>query len=145
MARARYDPPWMFPAEPVPEAIGSYKIVRRLPSAGAAEVYLAKAQGPMGFARECELKLMPDTSDGDASYAEELAREAAICARLNNPAVVRVFDFFEHHGKLVLALEHVEGTSLADLVEHLAEKHQKLGDQAIFHIGARIAAALADA
>ena len=70
----------MFPAEPLPDTIGSYKIVRRLPSAGAAELYLARNQGPMGFARECELKLMPDTSDGDASFAEQLAREAAICA-----------------------------------------------------------------
>jgi eukaryotic-like serine/threonine-protein kinase len=135
----------MFPAEPIPDTIGSYKIVRRLPGAGGAELYLARSQGPMGFARECELKLMPDTSDGDASYAEQLAREAAICARLNNPAVVRVFDFFEHHGKLVLAIEHVEGHTLGELQQHVADKQQKLGDAAIFHIGARIASALADA
>jgi serine/threonine-protein kinase len=135
----------MFPAEPIPDAIGSYKILRRLPGGGAAELYLAKAQGPMGFERECELKLMPDTSDGDASYAEELAREAAICAKLNNPAVVRVFDFFEHHGKLVLALEHVDGVLLADLLNYLSEQHQKLADAAVYHIGARIAGALGDA
>ncbi len=135
----------MFPAEPIPDTIGSYKIVRRLPGAGGAEVYLARSQGPMGFARECELKLMPDTSDGDASYAEQLAREAAICARLNNPAVVRVFDFFEHQGKLVLAIEHVEGHPLAELVQFLADRQQKLGDAAVFHVGARLASALADA
>ncbi len=135
----------MFPAEPLPDTIGSYKIVRRLPSTGVAEVYLGRNQGPMGFERECELKLMPDTSDGDVSFAEQLAREAAICAKMNHPAVVRVFDFFEHQGKLVLALEHVEGTTLADLSQHLYDKHQKLGDAAIFYIGARIAGALADA
>ncbi len=135
----------MFPAEPIPDTIGSYKIVRRLAGAGGAEVYLARSQGPMGFARECELKLMPDTSDGDGSYAEQLAREAAICGRLNNPAVVRVFDFFEHHGKLVLAVEHVEGTTLGELLLHLDEKRQKLGDAAAFYIGARLAGALADA
>src|SRR5271165_3433814 len=127
----------MFPAEPIPETVGSYKIVRRLPGSGAAGVYLAKAQGPMGFERECELKLMPDTSDGDASYAEELAREAAICAKLNNPAVQRVFDFFEHQGKLVLALEHIEGVLLSELLQFGAEHAHRLGDAAIYHIGAR--------
>jgi eukaryotic-like serine/threonine-protein kinase len=135
----------MFPAEPIPDLIGSYKVVRRLPGVGAAEVYLARSQGPMGYARECELKLMPDTSEGNTGFADELAREAAICARLNHPAVVRVFDFFEHEGKLVLALEHVDGTSLAELVGYLTEKHQKLADTAIYYIGARIAGALADA
>ena len=58
---------------------------------------------------------------------------------MNHPAVVRVFDFFEHEGKLVLVLEHVEGTTLADLVQHLADKRQKLPDAAIYYIGARIA------
>ncbi len=135
----------MFPAEPLPDTIGSYKVVRRLPGAGGAEVYLARSQGPMGFARECELKLMPDTSEGNTGFAEQLAREAAICARMNHPAVVRVFDFFEHHGKLVLALEHVEGTTLAELVQHLYDTPHRLGDAAIFYLGARIAGALADA
>ena len=132
----------MFPAEPIPDTIGSYKIVRRLyglAQTGPAEVYLARNEGPMGFERECELKLMPDTSDGDASYAEQLAREAAICARLNNPAVVRVFDFFEHHGKLVLALEHIDGITLAELMAYLPDAHQKLADVAVYYIGARIA------
>ena len=135
----------MFPAEDIPETIGSYRILRRLAPAGPAEVYLARNEGPLGFARECELKLLPDTSDGSAGFAEELAREAAICARMNHPAVVRVFDFFEHQGKLVLAMEHVEGTTLGELIQWLAERRQKLGDAAVFHVGARIAGAIADA
>ncbi|APR75780.1 Serine/threonine protein kinase [Minicystis rosea] len=135
----------MFPAEDIPETIGSYRIVRRLPPVGPAEVYLARNDGPLGFQRECELKLLPDTTEGNTELAEELAREAAICGRMKNPVVVRVFDFFEHQGKLVLALEHVEGTSLADLLQALSEKRMKLGDAAAFYIGARLADAIADA
>jgi serine/threonine protein kinase len=135
----------MFPAVALPDTVGSYKILRRLPGSGVAEVFLAKAQGPMGFERECELKLMPDTSDGDASFAEELAREAAICAKLNHPAVVRVFDFFADQGKLVLALEHIDGEPLSELVAGTGELRGRMADAAIFHVGARIAGALADA
>jgi serine/threonine-protein kinase len=135
----------MFPAEPLPDKIGTYKIIRRLPSAGAAEVYLGRSDGPMGFQRECAIKVMPDTSEGNAQFAEEFSREAAICARLNHPAIVRVFDFFEHAGKLCLVVEHVEGTTIERLLVHLADQRQKLGDAAVFYIGARIAGALADA
>ena len=138
----------MFPAEPVPDRIGSYKILRRLvglAATGPAEVYLARNEGPMGFERECELKLMDDTSEGNREFAEELAREAAICARMNHPAVVRVFDFFEHEGKLVLALEHIDGTTLAELMAYLPDAHQKLADVAVYYIGARIAGAIGDA
>ena len=135
----------MFPAEEIPDTIGTYRIVRRLAPIGPAEVYLARNEGPLGYARECELKLLPDTSDGSGELAEELAREAAICAKMNHPAVVRVFDFFEHRGKLVLALEHVEGASLGDLLTWLSEHRKKLGDTAAYYIGSRIAGAIADA
>ena len=86
----------MFPTQPVPERIGAYRIVRRLSAAGSADVYLGRMEGPMGFARTCALKLVPDPLGGDARIAAELAREATICAALNHPAIVRMFDFFEH-------------------------------------------------
>jgi serine/threonine-protein kinase len=135
----------MFPAEEIPETIGTYRIVRRLAPVGPAEVYLARTEGPLGFQRECELKLLPDTSEGNAEFAEDLAREAAITSKLNNQTVVRLFDFFEHNGKLVLVMEHVEGTTLVELMAWLAEKKQKLSDAAALYIGTKIAGALADA
>src|SRR5687768_9445112 len=83
--------------------------------------------------------------DDDARYADELAREAAICARLNHPVVVRMFDFFEHERRLVLVLEQVEGASLDRLVSHLSRRKQRLGDGAIFFLGSQLASALAHA
>lgn len=138
-------PGLMFPVEEIPETIGNYRIVEQLAPVGPAEVFLARSEGPLGFARECELKLLPDTSEGNAEFAEELAREAAICAKMNNPTVVRLFDFFEHRGKLVLVLEHVEGMSLVELMAWLEAKGEKLSDAAALYIGSKIAGALADA
>ena len=86
----------MFPAEPVPETLGTYKVLKRLSGAGSTSVYLARVDGPLGFQRNCELKLVPNTAEGDSRFAEELAREAWICSRLNHPAIVRMYDFFEH-------------------------------------------------
>src|SRR5262245_61626403 len=135
----------MFPTEPVPERIGAYKVIRRLSTAGSADVYVGRMEGPMGFQRTCALKLVPNPLEGDARVAEELAREAAICAHLNHPTIVRMFDFFEYERRLVLVLEHVEGADLERLQAHLARRRQRLGDEAIWYIGQRITGALAHA
>ena len=135
----------MFPVESIPERIGAYRVIRRLDAPGPAETFLGRASGPRGFSRECVLKRMKNTIDGNERLAEELTREAAICARINHPAILRMIDFFEDGGQLVLALEHIDGTALDKLLDHLAERRQKLGDAAAFYIGHRIAGALAHA
>jgi eukaryotic-like serine/threonine-protein kinase len=135
----------MFPAEPVPEQIGAYQVQKYVGRIGAADVYVARMDGPLGFSRDVTLKLVRFSVDEDARYAEELSREAAICARLNHPVVVRMFDFFEYDRRLVLVLEQVEGASLDKLVGHLARRKQKLGDHGIFYLGTQVAAALAHA
>jgi serine/threonine-protein kinase len=99
----------------------------------------------MGFQRLCALKLVANSIEGDARLAEELAREAAICARLNHPAIVRMFDFFEHDRRLVLVLEYVDGAGLDRLVQHLGRRRQRLPDSAIWYLGRQLAGALAHA
>ncbi|HEY4119910.1 MAG TPA: protein kinase [Byssovorax sp.] len=135
----------MFPAEPVPDRIGAYKVIRRLSRTGSADVYLGLMEGPMGFRRVCELKLVENTLEGDADLGEELAREAAICSRLNHPAILRIFDFFELDRRLVLVLEHVDGADLERLVQHLQRRKQKLGDDAIWFIASQLLGALSHA
>lgn len=135
----------MFPAEATPERIGAYRIVRRLPSHGGPEVYLGREEGPRGFSRAVTLKLVPDDTAGDAKLADELSREALVCERLNHPAIVRMHDFFEHAGKLVLVSEYVEGTTLARLLAHLRRRKERLADDAVFYIASRVLGALAHA
>jgi len=135
----------VFPTEPIPERIGAYKIVRRAPGVGAAKVYVARKEGPMGFARLYTLKLVPNTSDGDARFVEELTREAAICSTLNHQAIQRMIDFFEHEKDLVLVLEHIEGTTLDRLLSYLEQNKKPLADGVKAYIGREIAGALVHA
>ncbi|WP_372518161.1 serine/threonine protein kinase [Polyangium jinanense] len=135
----------MFPSEPVPERIGAYKVLRRLSGVGSADVYVGRMEGPMGFSRLCTLKLVRNTIEGDAHFAEELVREAAICAVLNHPSIQRMFDFFEHDKHLVLVLEHVEGVTLDRLQDVLGRQKSKLDDRTIAFIGRALGGALAHA
>ena len=135
----------MFPSEPVPERIGAYKVLRRSSGAGSADVYVGRMEGPMGFSRLCTLKLVRNTIEGDAHFAEELVREAAICAVLNHPSIQRMFDFFEHDKNLVLVLEHVEGVSLDRLQDVLGRHKARLDDKTIAFLGRALSGALAHA
>src|SRR5437870_1939800 len=57
---------------------------------------------------------------GTHASAEELARfrrEAEVVARLQHPHVVQVFEVGEHDGLPFLALEYVEGGSLAQRLQ----------------------------
>lgn len=136
----------MFPRDPLPDSIGPYKIVRRLASRRGADLYLGQHAGPMGFQRDCVLKLVPSpAASGDSRLAEELAHEASICSTLHHPAVVRMYDFFEHGDNLVLVFEHFAGVSLARLLSHFRRRRQRVPDAAVWYLSHRLFGALAHA
>ncbi|MGZ3424854.1 MAG: serine/threonine protein kinase [Polyangiales bacterium] len=106
------------------------------------EVYVAREEGPL--AREVTLRCVR-RGERDAVRAAELLREAKICAHLNHPAIVRVLGFLEEGDRYVLVLEHVEGVSLASLLELLEARGDHLPFSACAYVASTIASALAAA
>ncbi|MFO0641747.1 MAG: protein kinase [Polyangiaceae bacterium] len=102
--------------DPRGEKIGAYRIVRRLSRGPIADVWLAKAEGPLGFERTVTLKRLADRHPTDSAVARTFATEAAAYAKLSHPSIVRLFDFFSHDDELVMVLEHVDGPTLEALV-----------------------------
>ncbi len=133
----------MFPRVPLPERIGPYRVLRRLPSTGGADRYLGREEGPRGFTRMVELKLAP--AEDDPEVASELAHEAAVVAKLNHPYITRMYNFLEYEGRLVLVLERVEGTTLGRILSSARRRKQQFPDDAVFHIAHRLMSAIAHA
>jgi eukaryotic-like serine/threonine-protein kinase len=125
--------------------LGRYRIVKRLGGGDTSEVLLAVSQGPHGFERSVVLKRLLPQYEWDASMGRMLATEAIAYARLTHPAVVRLYDFFDHDGHAILVLEYVDGPSLADLQAMLRARREVLSDPAIFYIASRVFAGLAAA
>jgi WD40 repeat protein len=105
-----------------PVSIPGYVVLGELGRGGAAVVYKARHM-PLG--RLVALKVLRD-----GAGPEQQARfrwEAEALARLRHPNVVQLFEIGEHAGRPYLALELVEGGSLAGTVRparqaaHLAE------------------------
>ncbi|WP_225413453.1 protein kinase domain-containing protein [Stigmatella hybrida] len=99
------------------EQVGKYQLVRKLATGGMAEVFLAKAAGPMGFEKTLVLKrILPHLAE-EATFVEMFLSEAKLAAQLTHPNIVQIFDFGEADGAYFLAMEYIDGPHLRALVK----------------------------
>ncbi|AKJ04417.1 serine/threonine-protein kinase [Archangium gephyra] len=97
--------------------LGRYQLMGKLASGGMAEVYLAKAAGPMGFEKKLVVKrILPHLAE-DSSFIEMFFSEARLVALLNHPNIVQIFDFGEADGAYFLAMEYIDGFNLRTLLK----------------------------
>ncbi len=83
-----------------------------------AEVFLARAAGPMGFAKTCVVKrILPQFND-DQHFIQMFLNEARLAAEMNHPNLVQIFDFGEANGQYYLAMEYIDGPNLRVLNIH---------------------------
>ncbi len=92
---------------------GRYRVRDRIGSGGMADVYEAE---DVHLGREVALKMLHRRFARDDQFVERFRREASAAARLQHPHVVGVFDRGEHDGTYYIAMEHLEGRTLKDLI-----------------------------
>ena len=92
---------------------GRYRIVGRIGSGGMADVYLAE---DTHLGREVALKVLHRRFAQDHEFVERFRREASSAAGLQHPNVVGVFDRGEHEGTYYIAMEHLAGRTLKEIV-----------------------------
>ena len=97
--------------------IGRYRIVSELGRGAMGVVY--RAHDPQ-IDREVALKTIRLAAHADPSEIEgmrdRLIREARLAGRLSHPGIVTIFDAGEEDGLAYVAMELVEGRSLADIL-----------------------------
>src|SRR5215208_5328375 len=92
---------------------GRYRLISKLGSGGMADVWLADDEM---LGRRVALKFLHERFAQDAQFVERFRREAQSAAGLQHPNVVGVYDRGETDGRHWIAMEYVEGPSLADLI-----------------------------
>ncbi len=108
------------------QQVGKYQLIRKLATGGMAEVFLAKAAGPMGFEKTLVLKrILPHLAE-EPAFVEMFLSEAKLAARLTHPHIVQIFDFGEADGAYFLAMEYIDGPSLRTLVKRASAQGQYL-------------------
>lgn len=100
-----------------PTSVGRYQVIRRLGAGGMGSVFLARDPD---LDRHVAIKLVKDDLTDDPELRERFSREARSAARLRHPNIVTVFDIGEQDGCPFIAMEFLEGESLADRIKRRA-------------------------
>ena len=95
------------------KTLGHYKIVASLGKGGMGEVYRAR---DTRLDRDVALKILPAESGADPERGKRFQREAKLIASLNHPNIVTIHAVEEIDGVHFLAMEVIEGKTLADIV-----------------------------
>jgi eukaryotic-like serine/threonine-protein kinase len=98
----------------VGRSIGPYTVEAWIGSGGMGDVYRARDRH---LQRHVALKVLPDVFALDTDRLERFAREAQVLAALNHPNIAAIHGFERADGVQALALELVEGHTLADRLE----------------------------
>ncbi len=116
---------------------GQYRILARAGAGGMGVVYRAE---DLNLRRPVALKVLTETLEQDSIARERLLREARSASRLSHSHIATIYDAGELEGQLFIAMEYVEGPSLA---EKLRGGPVPIEDA--IRIGAEVADALAAA
>jgi len=99
----------------MPQQFGEYRLLRLMGEGGMAQVWSAQRQ-TLGGPMSCAVKIIRPCHADDPHYREMFQREARLSLALSGHGnVVTVFDMGVHEGRAYLAMELVDGVTLAEL------------------------------
>ena len=94
-------------------SIAHYKVTGKLGAGGMGEVYRAT---DTKLGRDVALKVLPAAFAADAQRLARFQREAQVLAALNHPHIAAIYGLEDSGGSPVLAMELVEGPTLAERI-----------------------------
>jgi serine/threonine-protein kinase len=106
--------------------LGRYRVVRELAKGGMGVVYLARAEGAVGFVKPVVVKLVLPEHAADDRFRNMFVREARILANLRHPGIVDVLELGEEDGAYVMVLEYVRGYHVGQWSKYLRLKQRDL-------------------
>src|SRR5262249_52443465 len=93
--------------------VPGYQIISELGHGGMGVVYQARQ---LSLTRLVALKMIASDDHADPTAQARFRTEAVAVARLQHPNIIHIYEVGEHAGRAFLALEYVEGGSLAQKV-----------------------------
>ena len=99
-----------------PQVFGKYVLDRELARGGMARVLLATLRGAGGFEKRLVVKQIRDDLASDEEFIRRFVEEAKTTVALAHPNIVPVYELGVELGTYFLAMEYVEGASLAEIL-----------------------------
>ena len=99
-----------------------YQLVKRIGRGGMADVFVGNDRL---LDRQVAIKMLFPEFAVDPNFVERFRREAQAAANLSHPNIVNVYDWGRHGTTYFIAMEYVDGRTLADILRsngHLTSK-----------------------
>jgi serine/threonine-protein kinase len=117
---------------------GKYLLDEEIARGGMARVYLARLRGLGGFEKRLVVKQVLPELARDPRFVEMFVEEAKTLVQMSHPNIVPVYELGVVDGVYFLAMEHVEGATLAELL-----RDGPLAPPMVAHVAAEVCDALA--
>jgi len=121
----------------ISETVSHYQILKLIGTGGMGEVYLAE---DLRLGRQVALKFLPSSYQYDSERRTRFLKEARAASALRSPNIAAIYDIGEHEGAMFIAMEYVDGESMASRI-----RKGLLETAEVLRYGIEIADALAHA
>ncbi len=119
----------------LPVEFGRFTLLRVLGHGNMARVFLAQMRSERGFRKKVALKVVRATvAEGQQTFRDALINEARLGGLLHHPNVVETYDFGEIDEQPWIAMERVDGTTLAHWLHALG----RLPVRAVLELGIQV-------
>ncbi|MFO0589177.1 MAG: serine/threonine-protein kinase [Polyangiaceae bacterium] len=95
---------------------GKYRLIASLGHGGMADVFLAVAQGPVGFNKLQVIKRLRPNLAEEPEFLGMFLDEARLAARLNHPNIVQTNEVGEVASQYFIAMEYLDGQPLHRII-----------------------------
>ena len=114
--------------------VGRYELVSRIGAGGMGEVFLARAVGAGGFEKEVVIKRVLPHLASDPGFVQRFIEEGKLVVRLRHAGIAQVLDMGEQDGVYFIAMEHVDGKDLGELVRIAQAAGQRMPVALVVHL-----------
>jgi serine/threonine protein kinase len=128
-------------APPPPNRFGRYELLRRIGAGGMGEVFLAKEPLASGARAVVIKKILPHLSE-DQGFVGRFADEGKVVVHLQDKNIAQVYEMGEVDEQLFMAMEYVEGKTLAKVESRLRERAYSFPIELALYVAAETCAGL---